>query len=86
MDRAPLRDVVKSELFWTGNPHKAGSAFGHHFRRELLSCGHIDDFEGRNLKERKRRRCFECARLAQEARRAETPVRHEKDKVGDQTG
>jgi hypothetical protein len=58
----PLRRVVKSELFWTGNPHKAGPSFGYHFRRELLECGHTDEFRG-DLRPRKKRRCFDCANI-----------------------
>lgn len=55
---APLRRVVKSELWWTGNPHQAVNLQGnHHFRIELLECGHTEDF---GIRTAKRRRCNQC--------------------------
>ena len=60
-NECPLRRVVHTELYWTGNPHQLGPGAGFHFRMDTLECGHALEIRG-HLKERARRRCYECVR------------------------
>lgn len=69
VNRDPLRRVLRSELWWQGNPHQCGNLYGNRtFRRERLECGHIGEF---GTDERKRRRCDECALEERRRRREE---------------